>query len=154
MSKVLLTASFLKKGEVFALFDLIKSEEMGMPVQTAMIIDDDVDLGQVLASILETRKIHTMMVHSLPEAAEYLTYLKPTVIFLDNSFPEGLGVNFIRNIKSADEEIKIIMMTADANAWIEEKASEEGINYFLRKPFSIEIIDTVLDQLNFRKRQE
>ncbi len=124
---------------------------MGLPIQTAMIIDDDVDLGELLISILETRKIHSMAVHSLPEAEECLSYLKPTVIFLDNSFPEGLGVNFIRNIKSADEEIKIIMMTADTGTWIKEKASEEGINYFLRKPFSTEIINSVLDKLNFKK---
>lgn len=124
---------------------------MGVVIQTAMIIDDDVDLGELLISILQSRKIHSMAVHSLPEAEECLAYLKPTVIFLDNSFPEGLGINFIRNIKSADQEIKIIMMTADASAWIEEKASEEGINYFLRKPFSTQIINGVLDKLNFRK---
>ena len=124
---------------------------MGVPVQTAMIIDDDVDLGRLLAAILENRKIHTLSVNSLPEAQAYLAYLKPTVIFLDNSFPEGLGVNFIRNIKSADEEIKIVMMTADTDAWVKEKASEEGINYFLEKPFSTRIIDGVLDKLNLRK---
>ena len=124
---------------------------MGQSVQTAMIIDDDVDLGQLLSTILETRKIHTMTVHSLPEAEECLTYLKPTVIFLDNSFPEGLGVNFIRCIKDADEEIKIVMMTADTNAWIEEKANNEGVNFFLKKPLSKQIINSVLDDLNFRK---
>ena len=124
---------------------------MGTNVQTAMIIDDDVDLGLLLSSILENRKIHSMMVHSLPEAKEYLTYLKPTVIFLDNSFPEGLGVNFIHQIKSADEEIKIVMMTADTDTWVQDKASAEGVNYFLKKPFSTKIIDTVLDELNFRK---
>lgn len=123
---------------------------MGVPVQTAMIIDDDVDLSQLLTIILENRKIHSMMVHSLPEAQECLTYLKPTVIFLDNSFPEGLGINFIRNIKSADEEIKIVMMTADTNDWIEKKASDEGVNYFLKKPLSIQVINGVLDKMNFR----
>jgi two-component system, response regulator, stage 0 sporulation protein F len=116
-----------------------------------MIIDDDVDLGGLLASILENRKILTLAVHSLPEAEECLEYMKPTVIFLDNSFPDGLGVNFIRHIKLADEEIKIIMMTADTAPWIEEKALDEGINYFLKKPFSVETIDGVLDKLNFRK---
>lgn len=125
---------------------------MSVPVQTAMIIDDDVDLSVLLTSILETRRIKTLSVHSLPEAEEYLTFLKPTVIFLDNSFPEGLGVNFIKNIKSADEEIKIVMLTADDSPWIEKKATEEGINYFLPKPVSMQIIDGVLDELNFRKR--
>jgi DNA-binding response OmpR family regulator len=123
---------------------------MGALVQTAMIIDDDEDLTQLLTSLLEIRKIHTLAVHSLPEAEEYLAYLKPTVILLDNSFPEGLGVNFIRTIKSTDEEIKIIMMTADAAAWVEEKALEEGANYFLKKPFSTQILYKVLDNLNFR----
>ncbi len=131
-----------RKGEV----------KMGVPLQTAMIIDDDVDLGQVLASILESRKIHTMTVHSLPEAEEFLTYLKPTVIFLDNSFPSGLGVNFIRHIKSADEEIKIVMITADSNDWIEKKANAEGVNYFLKKPLNSKLINTVLDEMNFNKK--
>ena len=124
---------------------------MGLPVQTAMIIDDDDDLGQILSAILESRKVHAMAVNSLGEAESYLAYLKPTVIFLDNNFPEGLGINFIRKIKSFDEEIKIIMMTGDQSNWIREKAVEEGINYFLRKPFSKKAIDLVLDKLNFRK---
>lgn len=121
-----------------------------MPVQTAMIIDDDADLGLLLESILEARKIHAMSVQSLQEAEDCLSYMKPTFVFLDNSFPEGLGINFIRNIKSADEEIKIIMMTSDTAQWIREKAIEEGINDFIRKPFTRSVIDTVLDRLNFK----
>ena len=124
---------------------------MGSFVQTAMIIDDDADLGELLASILEARKIHALTVHSLSEAEECLNYMKPTVIFLDNSFPDGLGINFIRNIHSADEEIKIIMMTADSAGWIEEKAYSEGINYFIKKPFSKNLIDSVLDHLKMRR---
>jgi len=124
---------------------------MGLPVQTAMIIDDDVDLACLLENILKDRKIHVLIVHSLQEAEECLAYLKPTVVFLDNSFPDGLGVNFINIIKSSDAAIKIIMMTADTSLWIKEKAIAEGINYFLRKPFSRKSIDIVLDKLNFRK---
>ena len=125
---------------------------MGISVQTAMIIDDDPDLGMLMMSTLEQRKIHTMAVHSLPEAAEYLAYLKPTIIFLDNSFPEGLGVNFIQEIRLADKEIKIVMMTADADKWIEDKAIEAGVVGFLKKPFSRQTLNKVLDKLNFRKK--
>ena len=118
-----------------------------MLAKTAMIIDDDEDLGRLLMPMLEARKILALPVQSLTEAEEYLSYMKPTVIFLDNSFPEGLGINFIRNIHLADEEIKIIMMTADSAKWIEEKAKAEGINYFLRKPFDKDVIDNILDKL-------
>ena len=124
---------------------------MAMVAKTAMIIDDDEDLGRLLTSMLEVRKILALPVHSLQEAEEYLTYMKPNVVFLDNSFPEGLGINFIRNIHLADEEIKIIMMTAEPAKWIEEKAKAEGINYFLRKPFSKEMIDSILDRLELSR---
>lgn len=124
---------------------------MGLKVQTAMVIDDDQDLTFILASILEARKIHTVELHSLSEAEECLNHLKPTIIFLDNSFPEGLGVNFIRIIKSIDSGIKIVMITADTDKWVEEKATAEKINYFVKKPFSTKTINGVLDKLNMRK---
>ncbi len=138
-------------GEIFAVVIKKGERNMGMKVQTAMIIDDDHDLTHVLASILEARKIYSMEIHSLSEAEDCLNYLKPTIVFLDNSFPEGLGVNFIRNIKSADDGIKIVMMTADADAWVEEMARGEKINFFIKKPFSRKYIETVLDKLNMRK---
>ena len=116
-----------------------------------MIIDDDEDFGRLLTAMLEARKILALPVYTLTEAEEYLSYMKPTVIFLDNSFPEGLGINFIRRIHVADEDIKIIMTTADPDRWIEEKAKEEGVNFFLKKPLSKEVIYDVLDKLNFRK---
>jgi DNA-binding NtrC family response regulator len=126
---------------------------MSARVQTAMIIDDDVDFSKLLSAVLQRRKIHVLAVHSLHEAADYLAYLKPTVVFLDNSFPEGLGINFIRNIKETDQDIKTVMMTGDDARWIQEKAIEEGIDYFLRKPLTLQIIDAVLDELKFRKAE-
>ena len=120
---------------------------MGNSVQTAMIIDDDEDLCQLLTAMLESRKILAMPITSLQEAEECLTYMKPTVVFLDNSFPDGLGINFIRSIHSADQDIKIIMMTADSALWIEQKAKAEGINYFLKKPFNQKLLDNALDAL-------
>ena len=124
-----------------------------MLAKTAMIIDDDEDLGRLLIPMLEARKILALPVYSLHEAEEYLSYMKPTVIFLDNSFPDGLGINFIRNIHLADEAIKIIMMTAESAKWIEEKAKEEGVNFFLRKPFSMEAINTILDKLKLGRNR-
>lgn len=122
-------------------------------VQTAMIIDDDPDLGNLMIPALEKRKIYSMAVHTLREAASYLSFLKPTVIFLDNSFPEGLGINFIPQIKLIDKRIKIIMMTADTDEWVQEKAFEEGVVCFMQKPFNTQTLNRVLDRLNFRKEE-
>lgn len=122
-----------------------------MRAKTAMIIDDDIDFSNLLTTILEKRKIHVLAVHTLREAEDYLGYLKPTIIFLDNSFPEGLGINFIHCIKEVDTEIKVIMMTGDTANWIHEKAIQEGIDFFLQKPMNIQKIDAVLDELKLEK---
>jgi hypothetical protein len=45
----------IKKGWLFAFSK--KMCMMGLPVQTAMIIDDEDDLGHLLTVILESRKI-------------------------------------------------------------------------------------------------
>jgi response regulator of citrate/malate metabolism len=43
------------------------------------------------------------------------------------------------------------MITADSNDWIKEKALKEGVLYFIKKPFNFQIINNILDKLNFRK---
>ncbi len=95
--------------------------------------------------------MNVLSVHSLHEAENCLAHSKPNVIFLDNCFPDGIGVNFISNIKSTGDDIQIIMMTSDPSAWIKEKAMEEGAHYFIEKPFSRTTIDQVLDQMTLKK---
>lgn len=124
---------------------------MALKAQIAMVIDDDPDFTHLLATILEARKIYTMEAHSLPEAEEYLNILKPAIVFIDNSFPEGLGINFIPIIKMIDEKIKIVMITADSAAWVKEKACMENINYFIYKPFTVKMINSIIDKLEMGK---
>jgi DNA-binding NtrC family response regulator len=113
-----------------------------------MIVDDDDDLTYLLENILKTRNIEVLSMHSLRDARECLACTKPDVIFLDNSFPDGIGVNFIGNIKSTGDDIQIIMMTSDTSAWVRKRAMEEGAHYFLEKPFSRQTIDELLDQVH------
>jgi DNA-binding NtrC family response regulator len=114
----------------------------------AMIIDDDDDLTYLLENILKTRNINVLSVHSLHEAQDCLAYSKPSVVFLDNSFPDGIGLNFIGNIKSTWSDTPIIMMTSDPSTWVRKKAMEEGAQYFLEKPFNKRTIDQLLDRVN------
>ena len=114
----------------------------------AMIVDDDDDLTYLLENILKTKNIKVLCAHNLHDAQDCLAGSRPDVVFLDNGFPDGVGVNFIRNIKSAGKDIKIIMMTSDPSGWLRKKAMEEGANYFIQKPFSKTTIDQLLDEVN------
>jgi len=125
-----------------------KHDELKWHAPIAMIVDDDDDLTYLLENILKTRNIKVLSAHSLRDARECLASSTPDVVFLDNSFPDGIGVNFIGNIKSTGNNIQIIMMTSDTSAWVRKRAMEEGAHYFLEKPFSKTTIDQLLDQVN------
>jgi DNA-binding NtrC family response regulator len=125
-----------------------KHEELKWHDPIAMIVDDDDDLTYLLENILKTRNIKVLSAHSLRDARECLASSTPDVVFLDNSFPDGIGVNFIGNIKSTGNNIQIVMMTSDTSAWVRKRAMEEGAHYFLQKPFNKTTIDQLLDEVN------
>ena len=136
-----------KKGRSFCCIP-IKGYKMEWQNAIAMIADDDDDLTYLLENILRNRQIKVLPVHSLHDALECLALSKPNLVFLDNSFPYGIGVNFIGNIKSTGRDIQIIMMSSDSSAIAKKKAMAEGAHYFLEKPFSKTTIDHLLDQVN------
>jgi DNA-binding NtrC family response regulator len=146
------SARSVKKKAEF-LCHLIKRPKMEWHDPIAMIVDDDDDLSFLLENILKTRNIKVLSAHNLNDAQDYLAQSKPDVVFLDNWFPDGFGVNFIRKIKSTGNDIKIIMMTSDPSAWVRKKAMEEGANYFLQKPFSKTTINQLLDQVHLNSQK-
>jgi two-component system OmpR family response regulator len=110
-----------------------------------LIIDDEKDICYLLSRLLKQKGIQAEYVYTLTEAKSHLAYKnKPRIIFLDNHLPDGLGVNFIRNIKKSHPLAKIIMITAHDTTTDREKAFSEGVDYFIGKPFSRESIFEIL----------
>jgi DNA-binding NtrC family response regulator len=113
-----------------------------------LIVDDETDIRFLLGSILKQKNIQTVFASSLSEADNILKNKKKfDCIFLDNFLPDGLGVNHIKQIKNNYPQAKIVMITAHDNQTDREKASNEGADYFLGKPFSSESILKTIDRL-------
>jgi two-component system OmpR family response regulator len=116
---------------------------------TALIIDDETDICFLLSSILRQRNYQTMFAGSLSEADAILSNgTHHSVIFLDNHLPDGLGVNNISRIKSKCPSSRIIMITAHDTTSDREKAQQEGVDSFIGKPFSKEIIFKTLESFS------
>jgi two-component system OmpR family response regulator len=108
--------------------------------QRALIIDDEIDICFLLKSILHKNNIPADYVTSLSEAKKLLQDLDPPIIFLDNHLSDGLGINYIRQLKKEHPVSKIVMITAHDNSSDREKAYREGVDFFISKPFTREII--------------
>ena len=67
------------------------------------------------------------------------------MIILDNQLPDGFGVDFITYVKKKYPQIKIIMISGFSTA--RDVALNNGADYFLEKPFSLESVNEAIDKV-------
>jgi len=112
-----------------------------------LIIEDEGDM-RLLLDIMLNGKHNLQMEYSksLKDAGEILKVEQPDVVILDNKLPDGLGIDYITEIKKNYPGIKIIMISGyDASA--EDVALENGAHIFLQKPFTRDQLYTSIKQL-------
>jgi two-component system, OmpR family, response regulator len=113
-----------------------------------LIIDDEKDIRYLLGNILKQINISSIFASSLSDADDIIEHdAELSFVFLDNHLPDGLGVNYIKHIKKRCPSCKVIMITAHDNQADREKASHEGADYFIGKPFSRELILKTIEKL-------
>ena len=110
-----------------------------------LVVEDQGEMCLILDLILSERKFESDYVNNLLDADEYLETHKPSAIILDNKLPDGFGVDFITYVKKKYPGIKIIMISGFGTA--RDVAMENGADYFLEKPFSLENVNQALDKV-------
>src|SRR5437868_3498416 len=100
-----------------------------------LIVEDEGEMCLLLNILLTDGELELEHVKNLAAAGEYLSKEQPSVIILDNQLPDGYGVDYITHIKTNYPSIKIIMITGYAGA-AKDIAIENGVDFFLEKPFS------------------
>lgn len=101
---------------------------------TALIIDDDVDLCSLLKAVLTEAVEVVVYVHNLESSKDFIKEHQPDVIFLDNNLPDGQGINYIREIKATLPESLLIVISAMAAS--KKEALENGADLFIEKPLT------------------
>jgi DNA-binding NtrC family response regulator len=119
---------------------------IGSTFSSALIVDDEKDICFLLNSILRQRNIETRLAGSLAEAEKLIEKQAPSVIFLDNHLPDGHGIEQISRFKKLLPETRIIMITAHDNPAERKRAYQEGVDFFISKPFKKDTIIKSLEQ--------
>jgi len=117
--------------------------------EKALIVDDEIDICYLLSGILRQKKLRTSYVNNLADAQSMLQKETPAIIFLDNNLPDGRGIEFIGTIKKQCPATKVVMITAFDTYSDRSKAYEEGVDFFIGKPFTRDIIDKTLERLMY-----
>ncbi len=114
-------------------------------VNRVLVVDDDFDVRDAIADVLEQEGIAAAFAADGQEALEWLrTHPRPCLILLDWMMPRCDGASF-RVAQRGDPQladIPVVLLTADARYG--EKTRAIGADAYLRKPVDLNTLSNVL----------
>lgn len=113
-----------------------------------VIVDDDPDARELLATLLTQRTAEVFAGESAAEAFELLRRERPDVLVSDIAMPEEDGYMLIRRVRALSEEeggrIPALAVTAYAGRADRTRALEAGFDGHFAKPIDI---DSLVERL-------
>lgn len=112
-----------------------------------LIIEDDemvADINKKYTEAVEGYRV-VGLVYNGNEAVEQINKIRPDVVILDNYLPEINGVDILHALRSQDEPIDVIMITAADDVPTVKKAIRQGVVAYITKPFKFERYRAVLE---------
>jgi len=119
-----------------------------MDVITAIVIDDEPGIQEVISEILEIIGVKVVGLGSDgKEAISLYQKESPMVVFMDINMPNMNGLEALKRIKEIDTQSKIIMITGNSSGDIEKELEALGATATIIKPFSIEKMIKVFEEV-------
>ena len=125
---------------------------------TVLIADDNQEFSQTLANYIQEQEDMEVIgiAKDGEEAVEIITNITPDVVLLDVIMPhlDGIGVLEKMSIIKCEKKPMCIMLSAVGQDKITQKAVSLGAEYYIVKPFDIELlIKRIRDLKNFKPSQ-
>lgn len=80
-----------------------------------LLIDDETPIRNMLARLIGLEGFDVKQVGSLQDARRDLGLYEPDIVLCDVRLPDGSGVDFVKEIKSASPSTEVILLTAYGN---------------------------------------
>ncbi len=103
-----------------------------------LVIDDELPIRKLLYDALTGKGYQVSSVSSGEEAIALLKKEKPDLIILDIAMPGMNGIETLKEIRSFDNKVHVVMMSGVATAEMEQKAREIGVSHFLFKGLAVD----------------
>lgn len=101
-----------------------------------LVIDDDLDTCEYLKEFFEQRKCIVLTARSGKEGLGILKKEKPDIVLLDVKMEGMNGLEVLKEIKSHEPQIKVIIVTVASDEETRQKALTLGADDFIRKPLN------------------
>ena len=108
---------------------------MAVSEATIVVIDDDPEVREALGSLLRSVGLQVRLLASVPEFLQTGRPSGPTCLVLDVRLPGRSGLDFQRELTSANIRLPIVFMTGHGDIPMSVQAMKGGAIEFLTKPF-------------------
>ena len=116
-------------------------------LRKVLVVDDDPVVGKSIDRILSSRGYAVIAAAGGEEALDRLAREDYDVVYTDIKMPGMSGLEVARHIKESRPWLPVVIVTGYGNDENEAEAREIGVNGFLRKPLSPEMVESSADEL-------
>lgn len=106
--------------------------------KTLLVVDDEVDLREIVASELEFMGARVFQAENVTTAQNILNKNQIDLIVSDIRMPGGTGIDLLKYVKSRNVQVPpVILITGFADITVED-AFDKGAEALISKPFKLE----------------
>jgi two-component system response regulator PilR (NtrC family) len=111
-----------------------------MADRTALIVDDEPDIRELIEMSLATMGVKVRAAGDLADAHRLLARHRFDVCITDMRLPDGDGIELVRHIQSAHPDLPTAVITAYGNVEKAVQALKAGAFDFVSKPVDLEVL--------------
>ncbi|HAJ56191.1 MAG TPA: hypothetical protein DCL35_00285 [Candidatus Omnitrophica bacterium] len=109
-----------------------------------LLVDNEAEFLEAITYWLETKEHRVQTCYTGPEAIELAKKTPPDIIFLDIHMPDMDGMEVLRQIRSFNPTIPIVMVTGYPKEEKMEEAIKLGVSGFFPKTGSFEDLGRII----------
>jgi len=128
-----------------------QSEEGAMKL---LLIEDDEQVAQVLSDAFGADGHETAIRYSGEDGLAYLAQERPDAVVLDVRLPRLNGVAVLRQIRSTDPALPVIIMTGLATPGEKAEVLRLGVTEIIEKPEVLKHFSQALARIGSRDRRQ
>lgn len=127
--------------------DLASSNGGPAAAKRVLVVDDDQDIRRLLAKVIETLKIHVSLADNGEEALRMFREGAFDLVITDIQMPKMDGYCLMREIKAMSRNTPVVLITGQVADSVQANAAAAAAETVLYKPFRLEAIIRVVEQI-------
>lgn len=114
--------------------------------ETILVIDDSEPIRAKLNHQLSSLGYHVVLAENGRQGLAAVRHDNPVLLLLDYQLPDTTGLDILRKLRAEDNNVPVLLMTAEGSERIAVTAFKMGVRDYLIKPFEASDVSNAIDR--------